>query len=128
MKTYVVDGEIRQVIYSAHHDPAGDHSIYKVAYEDGRSTLRKTGTAVRLEKVRQDVFRAGVTYCLQARELHMAERHKCETAISLVVTYDKGGEPLTIGPRDGPNELVAERSPLSDRSLAELGLRAALLL
>jgi hypothetical protein len=128
LKSHVVEGGIRQIIYTVHNDPAGDRSVYQVAYEDGRSILRKTGVVVLLEKNRQDIFPAGTTYFVQAGELHMAEIHECEVAISLVLTNEKGGEPITIGPRDGPIELVAARSLLSDRSLVELGLRAALLL
>jgi hypothetical protein len=128
LKSHVVEGSLRQIIYRAHNNPAGDRSIYQVAYEDGRSTLLKTGVAVRIEELRQDVLRAGTTYFVPAGELHMAELYQCEAAITLVVTHEKGGQPITIGPRDGPTELFAARSLLSDRSLVELGLRAALLL
>ncbi len=126
LKSYVVEGAIQQITFTAHEDPDGDRCFYQVAYGESRSALRKTDIAVRLEEPRQDVFRAGTTYFLPAGRLHMAERYYCALAISLALTHEKGGQPLTIGPRNGPSELVASRSPLSELSLMELGLRAAL--
>lgn len=126
LKSHVVEGAIRQITYTAHADPAGHRCVYQVAYENGGSVLRKSYIVVRLEKERQDVFPAGTTYYVPAGKLHMAEINGCATAITLVLTSEKGRQPVTIGPCEGPTELVAARSLLSDRSLRELGLQAAL--
>jgi len=78
LKSHVVEGKIRRVIYAAHEGPSGDRSIYQVAYEEGHSILRKTAIVVRLKKLRQEIHPAGTTYSVPAGALHETARHECE--------------------------------------------------
>lgn len=128
LKSYIVAGVVRQRTYSAVSAIDGQHAVYRVTYEDGRSALAHSGERVRVEPVDDERFAQGDTYTLPAGQLHEANREGCDTAITLVLTTAKTASPVTIGPWDGEVQLNAPRLRLDDRTLGELGLSKALAL
>lgn len=128
LTSYVVAGVVRQRTYSAVRAMDGQHAVYRVTYDDGRSALAHSGCRVRVEAVGDERFAQGETYSLPAGQLHEAYRDNCDTAITLVLTTAKTVSPVTIGPWDGEVQLNAPRLRLDDRTLGELGLSKALAL
>jgi len=125
LESFVLAGAVRQRTFAADPDPSGEHAVYTVAYEAGESLLRRTDQVVRLRELTDEVFTAGATYRVAAGQLHASVLDECETAVTLVLTQNRGRLPITIGPRDGPLDLRASRRPLSGLSFRELGLPAA---
>lgn len=125
LESFVLAGTIRQRTYAADRDPSGEQVIYAVAYEADESVLRKTDQVVRLREVKSEVFEAGEIYRVAAGELHASYLDGCDVGATLVLTHNRGGQPITLGPKDSAPDLRASRSPLSALSLREMGWRAA---
>lgn len=125
LQSYVIDGTLRHRTYRAFPDPDGDFAVYEVSYEPDASLMTKTNQRARIEVETDRIFGAGESYAVAASSLHDAVLHNCLSATTLVMTRDFGGSPITYGPAGGEVTLRALRNPLSEDTLATLGLTGA---
>ena len=120
-ESFVVGGQVRQTIYEMLTAPTGDCRVYSVGYERGRSTLVASDRVTYLEAVSSESYVGGQAYSLPAKVLHRLECVSAE-AVTLVLTKDRGLEPVTVGPLNGPDELLTERPIVLDPTGAALTL------
>jgi hypothetical protein len=121
-ESYVISGSIKQTVYDIHANNDGNFCIYHVDYDENTSILKNSGNFVNLVQLKEEIVSANQSYRVRAGELHRSDLFECSCAVTLVLTEDRGGTPITIGPRNGPPRLVFDRTELPGPPLANGGL------
>lgn len=112
-ESFVVDGVVEQTIYKAIPDPKGNFEILEVCYSNNGSALQRSGRFLQLAEQRREIYSAGAQYGLSHGVLHRLDLVS-PSAVTLVLTCDVDGRPITIGHSKGDHAPSTLRPPVCD--------------
>lgn len=121
LDSYVVQGSVEQVTYEIEPDDDGDSDVFAVRYSpEGSSMLEPTSRGASLRTVGRTTFEVTDRYQLPHARLHRLNL-RSEKAMTLVLTRERGSEPISIGPY-GADPVRTSRRMLLDQDGRPLDL------
>ena len=100
LSSRILYGRVHDMQYSLKEGT--DHALYSVSYSGEDSTIKCTSKKTSIEKVIDRIHETGMDYSISRGSFHQTHVPKDESAVTLVVLSDFGGnKPLVLGAIEG---------------------------
>lgn len=118
--SYVVFGELQNVLYDVYSKTRGDYVLYEVSYYDDASFMRRTNEHVVLGEGRETRMHAGEYYYEAAADFHRTHVPVDFCAATLVAaTIDPSITPKVVGLLSGDEQYQFDRSRCNNTEIVE---------